>query len=632
MVSTWIESAAKGRHGGPVRAGMWAAVVIGTHPIESDQEVWLEIQADDVLLGPLPAFWVENKGVNSLWHVPIPPQAVGARLHYRSSARRKGSPTVSSPYQDTVVRPNLPYPIEPSDIAPIAPEGLVGNRMITVRIDSRGSTYDVYFPTVGLHSDVRPAEGELPQSRSHFRAIVGGLAIGRRLNWFTERASWDVFQHYQGATNLLTTELGWRNGPVKVRITDFAAAANSLPKTSGGTESPGQYLKRFRVTNEGKEPLRSILGVAIQAEVNGGVGEPGLSWLDSGRTLLASNRGHGHANRKLARDATVEFAVALDDRGDVHCEPTGPNEAILLRWLDLPAGGSVTVDLLVSGAFTGWRGDPGTFEHWLKPALSWFRSADLDQVEQAAAMEWDAYTEILPSLYFPKPGYAVTLRRSALAMALHADAQWGRRLPPVTIGALAPTAGRERQSGPAGRSTASAIPRSAERSRSGFRGSAVRTGPTPTGTRNTRSTVGPSGKRQPSTRQRSSRGPSGTPIIGAPVTSTSSPRSGQWSSRPQRCRSASPATPGSCTSSRSVWSAPRASGISDSARFSTRTAQSLPWTSCRDAPGQPSSTRRKRPNATRAADAVWGARDSGAIVREANRISRGWLTPTTGDS
>ena len=90
MVSTWIEAAAKGRHGGPVRAGMWSAVVVGTHPIEADQEVWLEIQADDVPLGMLPAFWVENKGVNSLWHVPVPPQAVGARMHYRSSARRQG--------------------------------------------------------------------------------------------------------------------------------------------------------------------------------------------------------------------------------------------------------------------------------------------------------------------------------------------------------------------------------------------------------------------------------------------------------------------------------------------------------------------------------------------------------------
>ena len=94
---------------------------------------------------------------------------------------------------------------------------------------------------------------------------------------------------------------------------------------------------------------------------------PGLSGHDGDRTLLAPNRGHGHVNRKLARDSTVEFAIALDGRGDVHCEPTGPNEAILLRKLDLPAGESVSVDLLISGAFTGWRGDPGTFEHWLRP-------------------------------------------------------------------------------------------------------------------------------------------------------------------------------------------------------------------------------------------------------------------------
>lgn len=404
---------------------MWSAVVVGTHPIEADQIVWLEISADDVSLGPLPAFWIENKGVNSFWHVPIPPQAVGVRLHYRSVMRPKGGEPVYSPPQDTIIRPNLPDRTEAAEIVAMGPEGLVGNRMMTARVDARGSTYDVYFPTVGLHSDVRPAEGDLPQSRSHFRAIVGGLAAGRRLDWFTERLSWEPFQHYLGATNLLMTELAWRGGPVRVLITDFAAMGPCLPKTAGGTESPGQYLKRFRVKNEGTEPRRALFGVYIQAEVNGGIGEPGLIWHDGDRTLLATNRGHAHANRKLARDATVEFAVALDGRGDVHCEPTGANEAILLRWLDLPAGETVTVDLLVSGAFTGWRGDPGTFEHWLRPALAWFRSADLDQVEQTTGQEWDAFVEPLPNPHFSKPTYAVSLRRSALASALHADATWG---------------------------------------------------------------------------------------------------------------------------------------------------------------------------------------------------------------
>ena len=425
MFSCWIEAAAKGRHGGPVRAGMWSAVVLGTHPIEDDQDVWLEISADDVELGPIPAYWIENKGVNSLWHVPIPPQAVGARLHYRSAARRGGGETVYSPYQDTMVRPNLPDRTESAEIVATSPEGLVGNRMMTAKVDARGSTYDVYFPTVGLHSDVRPGEGDLPQSRSHFRAIVGGLAVGRRLDWFTERLSWESFQHYQGATNLLVTELTWRSGPIRVWTTDFVAMGDSLPRTAGGTESPGQYLKRFRINNEGTEPRRAMFGVYVQAEINGGIGEPGLSWHDGDRTLLAINRGHGHANRKLARDATVEFAMALDDRGEVYCEPTGPNEAILLRWLDLPAGESVTVDLLVSGAFTGWRGDPGTFEHWLRPALAWFRAADLDQIEQTTAQAWDDFVEPLPTLNFPEPAYAVALRRSALAIALHADATWG---------------------------------------------------------------------------------------------------------------------------------------------------------------------------------------------------------------
>jgi len=425
MLATWIETAAKGRLGGPVRAGMWSAVVIGTHPIEDNQRVWLELSADDVQLGLLPAYWIENKGANSFWHAPIPPAGVGVRLHYRAIIDRGGGATAQSAYQDAVVRPNLPDRTEASDALLWGAEGLVGNRFMTVRVDARGSTYDLYFPTAGLHSSIRPKEGDLPQSRCHFRAIVGGLAVGSRLDWFTERAAWNPFQEYQGATNLLTTTLSWRHGPIQVRVTDFAAMGDCLPLNAGREKSPGQYIKRFFIKNEGREARDAVFAVYVQSEINGGVGDVGLSWHDIEKSLLAINRGHGHNNRKLARDATVEFAVALDKRGNVECEPTGPNEAILFRAIELPAGGTVTVDMLVSGAFTGWSGDKGTFEHWLRPALNWFRSADLDQVEQASAREWDEFIEPIPDLYFPKPTYAVQLRRSALAAALHADAECG---------------------------------------------------------------------------------------------------------------------------------------------------------------------------------------------------------------
>ncbi|MDR3621632.1 MAG: glycosyl hydrolase [Paludisphaera borealis] len=425
MVATWIETAAKGRNAGPIRAGMWSAAVVGTHPIEDNQRVWLELFADDLSLGRIPTYWIENKGGNSFWHAPIPPQAVGIRLHYRSVAEHQDSETAYSAFQDSIVRPNLPDRTESADLLSSAVEGLVGNRTMSVRIDGRGSTYDVYFPTVGLHSNVRPKEGDRPESRSHFRAIVGGLAVGRRLDWFNERSTWDAFQNYSGATNLLTTDLAWRNGPIRVLITDFVAMGDSLPVNAGMEKSSGQYIKRFRIKNEGAEPRLAIFGIYVQAEINGGVGDMGLSWHDQDRTLLAINRGHGHSNRKLARDSTVEFALALDHRGDVDCEPTGPNEAILYRWIDLPPGESVTVDLLVSGAFTGWRGDQGTFVHWLRPALNWFRTTDLDQVEQSTALEWDNFVEPIPTFHLPRAAYAVSVRRSALAAALHADVETG---------------------------------------------------------------------------------------------------------------------------------------------------------------------------------------------------------------
>ena len=374
MMATWIETAAKGRGGGPIRAGMWSAAVIGTHPVEDNQRVWLEILADDLDLGRIPAYWIENKSGNSSGTRPSLPRRSACGCTIARWPSNAESEVAIGGYQDSIVRPNLPDRTESPDLLGATAEGVVGNRLMTVRIDGRGSTYDIYFPTVGLHSNVRPREGDLPQSRSHFRAIVGGLAIGRRLDWFTERAAWESFQNYSGLTNLLTTDLTWRHGPIRVQITDFVAMGDGPAQNAGHEKSPGQYIKRFRISNEGTEPRSAMIAVYVQAEINGGVGDCGLSWHDQDRALLAINRGHGHSNRKLARDSTIEFALALDPRGDVDCEPTGPNEAILYRWIELPVGQPVSVDLLVSGAFTGWSGDRGTFEHWLRPALTWFRS------------------------------------------------------------------------------------------------------------------------------------------------------------------------------------------------------------------------------------------------------------------
>jgi hypothetical protein len=404
---------------------MWSAVVIGTHPVQDHQRVWLELAADDHDLGKIPAYWIENKGGNSFWHAPVPPQDVGARMHYRSMVKRGDGASAMSGFQDTVVRPNLPQRTVNGDCLLPNAEGLVGNRLMTVRVDPRGSTYDIYFPTVGLHSKVRPREGDLAYSRCHFRAIIGGISLGRRLEWFTEREAWDCEQKYLGATNLLTTKLISRQAPVHVLITDLVAMGNCLPLNAGREKSPGQYIKRFWVTNHGDEVVSATFGVFVQAEVNGGVGDVGLSWHEIDKSLLAINRGHGHANRKLSRDATIEFALALDDRGEVECEPTGPNEAIIFRKIEIPARSSTGIDLLVSGAFTGWSGDKGTFEHWLRPALNWFRTTDLDQVEQTTAAVWDDFVEAIPDLYFPQPTYGVNLRRSALAAALHADLEWG---------------------------------------------------------------------------------------------------------------------------------------------------------------------------------------------------------------
>ncbi|MFO0005696.1 MAG: glycosyl hydrolase, partial [bacterium] len=103
--------------------------------------------------------------------------------------------------------------------------------------------------------------------------------------------------------------------------------------------SPGLFLKRYEVINDADHDRTLIFAVYVHAETNGGIGEPVLSWLDDDQALLASNAGHGHSNRKLARDATVSFVLALDGSGETNCEPVGPIETMLTRNLFVPARG-----------------------------------------------------------------------------------------------------------------------------------------------------------------------------------------------------------------------------------------------------------------------------------------------------
>ncbi|WP_148259878.1 glycosyl hydrolase [Isosphaera pallida] len=425
-VSTcWIESAAKGRHGGPVRAGMWSAVVVGTYPSDTAVEVWLALQVGERDFGCLPGFRLQIKPPNQLWHVPIPPMGVEQRLRYRAFARLKDGHVISSDPLDAVVRANLPERGETDELTLPGGTALVGNRQMTARVDARGVTTDVYYPTVGLHSNVRPAEGDQPRSRTNFQAILGGLALGQRIDWFHERTRWNATQRYRDESNVLETTLHWRGGAIRVEQTDFVAVSGTCPTNQGGGEAPGQYFKRFRIINSGHTDREALFGVAVSAVINGGFGDVSLLWRDEDRVLIAANRGHGHANVKLGRLATLEFALALDDRGEIRYEPTGPFSGMLLRHLTLPAQGEAVVDLLVSGAFTGWLNDTHTYDFWIRPALEWFRSTDHDQLEARADEAWRTFAQGLPRLDLGRPDREAIFRRAALIAALHGDAHHG---------------------------------------------------------------------------------------------------------------------------------------------------------------------------------------------------------------
>lgn len=425
MHSTWIESPAQGRHGGPVRAGQWSFVVIGTHPVHVSRSVGLELIVNDQSLGFLPGYWLENKAGNSYWHVPIPPIGINSKIRYQAISRSSSEEeTVRTHMLHAVVRPNPPRWLDNSNVVQPTPEGLIGNRRTTARIDSRSAIYDIYYPSAALHSNVRPAEGDAPQSRTHFRGIVAGLAETGQIDWFGESV-WDSRQSYEPGTAILTTVLSHRDGQVRVVVSDFAVMADPWPETAQGPIVPGLVVKRYELRNDADHDRTMIFGLYVHSEINGGIGEPVLSWLDGDSALLASNAGHGHSNRKLARDSTVAFTIAMDSRSETYCEPVGAMEAVLTRHVQLPARGSARVDVLVAGAFTGWQADQGTYAHSLKPAIEWFRQANLDDVEKATKAGWQEQLEGQTRVFATVSKLEEVMQRSSVTALLHCDTDFG---------------------------------------------------------------------------------------------------------------------------------------------------------------------------------------------------------------
>ena len=106
MLATWIETAAKGRLGGPVRAGMWSTAVIGTHPIQDNQRVWVELSADELVSGLAAGLLDREQGRQQ--PLDCADSAAGRGGSAALSLDRRTPPsgeTAESTYQDTIVRP-----------------------------------------------------------------------------------------------------------------------------------------------------------------------------------------------------------------------------------------------------------------------------------------------------------------------------------------------------------------------------------------------------------------------------------------------------------------------------------------------------------------------------------------------
>ena len=262
MVSTWIRRR-EGPAAGP--GGDVVAVVVGTHPIEAGQDVWLEVTADDVPLGPVARLLAREQGGQQPLACADP--APGGSASGSTTDRRRSMPRVGAGDQPVPGHDRPAEPARPRRVAEI------------VAVESRGPGRQPDDDRPGRSPGGRPTtstsrpsactptsappDGDWPQSRSHFRADrrrPGGRPAARLV--------------HRAALLGGVPALPGGDEPPDDRA-DLAERADPgpghrlrrdgrlrCPGRPAGPLSPGQYIKRFRIDQRGDRaaagPLRRV--------------------------------------------------------------------------------------------------------------------------------------------------------------------------------------------------------------------------------------------------------------------------------------------------------------------------------------------------------------------------------------
>ncbi|MBL8047261.1 MAG: hypothetical protein JNJ45_01135 [Chthonomonas sp.] len=344
-------------------------------------------------------------------------------------------------------------------------EAMVGNNYGAAMVDQNGTLYDVYFPTPGGVNGVGTKnEGYvggldtfppgLPlgnRGQMHLNQAMAGLRVDGTTYWLSNQNGVgysNVSQGYQGDSNTVAGSTTLTGKDLTVQQYDFMPAGITFPNDLGGTPQRGMFVKRYLVTNTGSSTRRATFYYYADWAINGGDNFDDVYWDNTRKVMVARDitprqaAASGEYNPTTFSDYTknvsVYFATTMKVLGSVGGSSgatatdnwretsNDAGQGWMASTINIAAGATVEVDVLVAGGFDSFGNATGTYDFQLAPVVDWFMANSMNSVQNATNTYWQNWLASGTTMEVPSaPTYTNLFKRGLLGTMIHFDAKNG---------------------------------------------------------------------------------------------------------------------------------------------------------------------------------------------------------------
>ncbi|HYN89130.1 MAG TPA: glycoside hydrolase family 66 protein [Ardenticatenaceae bacterium] len=299
-------------------------------------------------------------------------------------------------------------------------EGITGNNYAFAQFDARGSLFDFMVP-LGIWSGIK-VDGSVSAQGAQVNVYksTAGVKIGNDYYWLNDPSWWTYQQKYHPDTLTLVYTATHQTQPVRVVQTAFVPKNITYPNDTSSNPIRGLLVQRYKVENTGGSSLSVRFLYYQDMNINGADAQDSVTYNSTDDILFF----HDAGDTGSGRTRTVDFGLALRATSNARKTYQITDAAYIARDLTVAAGSNQGVDVLLVGAHTGSTG-ANLYTSHIKPAVTWFRSANLDTVRSTTESFWTTLLDTATSFESSDAAYNALYRRSILTSYLYFDAEKG---------------------------------------------------------------------------------------------------------------------------------------------------------------------------------------------------------------